>query len=184
MKSSPGLTLVLGMWLGATAVVLPVIIYNFYGIEMSVQQNDKLQEKLGIPRADLSDREARRQTVLWLYASELNRAQFYAWNRAQLILAAVALLVALLRCPRSGVILCLTGVGLIILALTFYVAPQATLLGRQLDLVATGLPDKAADFEKFRRLHKSSEWLEGAKTLLLVLASFLAIRAGKGERDS
>lgn len=170
LKPSPGLSLALGLWLGATLVIIPVIAYNFQGIQRSVKVNDKLARNLDVPANRIYDRDVRRSSILFVYAGELNRAQFYAWNRAQLVLAAACLLLALLRFPSRTVIFMLMGASLLVLALTFYMAPEVTSMGRELDLVPTETPGKEALFARFASFHRNYIVLEGAKTLLLVVA--------------
>ena len=176
MQRSAGLTLVLGLWLGATLAILAVITYNFRGIEPSVENNRKLAEHLDVAADKIGERDVRRTSVLYVYAGELNRAQFYVWNRVQLLLAATALLVALLRCPRAGVVVSLMGAAVLVLAMTFYLAPEITHLGRHLDFQERTAPGAQENFRHFELLHRSYGVCELAKSALVAVAAFLALR--------
>ncbi len=172
MKPSPGLTLAIGLWLGATLLVFVVVSYNFVGIRRSVAENPRLAENAGFS-AEAKDSTVR-QSVLYVYAGELNRALFYVWNRTQIGLAALTLFLGLMHFPRAGLLLSLTAAGVIVLTLTFYLGPEVTNVGRQLDFVARDAVTEAT-FARFRVLHLSYVVAEGVKTVILALASFLAL---------
>lgn len=172
LRPSPGLSWLLGLWLGGTLLLMVSVAYSFRGIEVSLLANEKLAQRANL---DPEDPEARRSSILHVYAGELNRLLFRDWNRAQLLLAAVALLVANARFPRRGVILSLILAALAVLVLTFYLAPEVTRAGRELDFVPRAtLPER---FEQFDRLHRAYILVEIAKTSLLALATLLSARA-------
>jgi hypothetical protein len=172
MKPSPGVALLLGVWLGASGLVLYVAQESFTGLPRSLEVNPEIARRAGID----PEREAElKSSALWVQAAEFNRALFHVWNRVQLALVAVTLLTALLRCPRRGVILSLIAAGITVTALTFYLAPQITSLGRELDFVPR--QPRPAGLETSTTLHQLYLVLEVAKTALVALAALLAIRA-------
>ena len=175
-RRPPGLGFILGLWLGSTIAVVACISYNFIGIPHAVELNPKLQEE-----ADLTPEAARgperREHPIYVYAGELNRATFFVWNRAQLALAGLALLLSFVR-PRAFVSLALLIAGGIVVALTFYVAPEVTELGRQLDFQLRPEPGTNDVFDRFDLLHKSATILEGTKTVLVLLAGLALLPSG------
>ena len=170
MRSSPGLTLVLGLWLGSTVAVLGLVGSSFGSFEQAMEANPELRERIENEAKD------RRMTTVWVYAGELNRSTFYVWNRVQLGLAAASLIIALLRLPRAAVVGALMAAGAIVLALTFWGEPRITEIGRTLDFRPRSDPDLAGAFARFDRLHDLYLGLESLKTLLVLAASLLALR--------
>ena len=176
MKPSPAVAFLLGLWIGASVLLFFVVGYSFGGMTESLELNRQLAEKVGF---DPGDEAQLKTSVLWVHAGELNRAYFRYWNGAQLVLALTTLLTALLRCPRKGLLLCIVIAGVIALALTFYLAPQITSLGRDLDFKPRDPPPPG--LETFESLHSFYLALELGKTALLLLAALFAIR-GPGPR--
>ena len=97
-------------------------------------------------------------------ASEINRTYFRAYGWAQLALG-VALLILLAReIPRDSTALSIVGaMVVVVVALTFYVTPEVTALGRRIDFVPR---DPAPpELSRFRTLHAAFSVLDGAKLL-------------------
>ena len=98
----------------------------------SFEVNEKLAEQAGF---DPTDDSAKKTSVIWVYASELNRAFFSLWNPVQLGLGVLTLVVLVVRCPRAGALIpVILAIG-ITAALTFYLAPELVSQGRALDFV-------------------------------------------------
>jgi hypothetical protein len=175
LKSPAFLTVVLGFWLGASAAIGFTAAASFLGIEESLSVNEPLAQRANVTPGD---KEALRRSSLFVFAGELNRLLFRHFNRAQLVLAAAALLAAIIAVPRPSVAVMIIAAALCVLALTFYLAPAITDLGRQLDFVSRSSPP-AADLAKFERLdllHDLYTYVEAGKCLLLIAACFFAFR--------
>ena len=170
LKKTTTLVLVLGIWLGASALLLWVVGSSFPGVEKAVQNNEKLAERAGFKPGDAA---ARKISVPWVVTGELNRQYFAGWNIGQLILAGTALLCAA-RCRQRATFLVLCIAALIVLALSFWLAPELTVTGRSLDFVPRDPPP--AQESRFMGLHRLYTGLELAKVVLLVLAVKLAGR--------
>lgn len=167
--------LVLGAWIGASVAMLGVVGYSFPGIARGIEANPRLAERVGFdPGADAP----KKTSVPWVVVGELNRAYFFGWNRAQLVLAALALTAAAIDRRRAVAIL--AGIAAaIVLALTFHYAPEITERGRALDFVPRDPPPPAlAEFESIHRLYTM---LEVGKVSCLILAAALAF--GRGSRS-
>jgi hypothetical protein len=169
------LALVLGVWIGASAAVLGVVGYSFPGIERALQANDALRARAGFSPRDDS---AKKSSTLWVLVGELNRHIFAGWNRAQLVLAAVALVFAARGARRTA--LALVAVAAVaVLVLTFYLAPEITARGRALDFVPRDpTPPEEAEFRAF---HSAYTALEVAKTLAIAAAGVLTLGPGRCE---
>ena len=177
MKSSPTGTFLLGLWLGGSIVLFGVVGYNFAGIEPIFEVNPKLAEQAGF---ELSDDNAKKTSVIWVYASELNRAFFHYWNPTQLALGALTLLVVLVRAPRPLPLVALVlSVG-IVAYLTFVLAPQLVELGRSLDFVPR-VPEPPPALAEFQRCHRIYSRLESTKIVLL-LATFCSLLRRRAEK--
>ena len=170
LKKTTTLVLVLGIWLGASALLLWVVGSSFPGVEKAVQNNEKLAKKAKLKPGDAA---ARKISVPWVVTGELNRQYFAGWNIGQLILAGTALLCAA-RCRQRATFLVLCIAALIVLALSFWLAPELTVTGRSLDFVPRDPPP--AQESRFMGLHRLYTGLELAKVVLLVLAVKLAGR--------
>lgn len=170
---SAAFMLFLGVWIGATGTVLGVVAWNFAGISRALEVNEGLAERAALSPG--ADREARRANVIFVFAGELNRAIIAAWNRAQLVLAGVSLLLAVLAGSRLWVTAPVLVATLIVVGLSFFLAPEIETRGRQLDFVPRTEPSRAADFETFDSLHKTYVGAEGAKTVLLLAAAVLCL---------
>jgi len=170
LKKTTTLVLVLGIWLGASALLLWVVGSSFPGVEKAVQNNEKLAKEAGLKPGDAA---ARKISVPWVVTGELNRQYFAGWNVGQLILAGTALLCAA-RCRQRATFLVLCIAAFIVLALSFWLAPELTVTGRSLDFVPRDPPP--AQESRFMGLHRLYTGLELAKVVLLVLAVKLAGR--------
>jgi hypothetical protein len=170
LKKTTTLVLVLGIWLGASILLLWVVGSSFPGVERAVQNNEKLAERAGFKPGDAA---AKKISVPWVVTGELNRQYFAGWNLGQLVLAGLALVCAA-RCRQRAAFLVLCFAGLIVLALTFWLAPEITATGRSLDFVPREPPPPQES--RFMGLHRVYTGLEIAKVVLLVLAVKLSGR--------
>ena len=176
-RSANGLSLVLGLWLGATVAVLGVVAWNFAGIPYALEANDKLRDRLAF---DVGDRVARRAQPIFVYSGELNRHILYAWNRAQLALGAVALWMAIRRQPRTSLLLALIAAGGLVVVTTFLLAPEIESIGRSIDFVSESPADTR--FTRFAMLHRGYIIVEAVKTSLIALAAVLTARPRRDRR--
>lgn len=180
-KKTTALILVLGIWLGASILLLFIVGSSFPGVERAVVENERLAERAGFGPGD----PARKKTsVAWVVAGELNRQYFSSWNAGQLILAVLALVLAS-RLKQRRALAGLCGAGLIVLVLAFWLAPELTSLGRSLDFVPREPPPPA--LETFNSLHGIYTALELAKMVLIVLAvwfSFSSLKTPGSEGKS
>ena len=179
MKTRSLLILVLGIWLGGSLIMGAVVSYNFAGFADLFERNPRLAERAGFNPADT---EAKKTSLLWVHASELNRVFFHAWNRTQLVLGALALTLALAARARW------LPVGLLVAALGlvayihFGIEPQVVELGRQLDfLPRTPPPPMVEPFQRLHGLYFSAELL---RLTLVALAALLLILNLKGRPSS
>jgi hypothetical protein len=157
MRARALLILTLGIWLGASLAVTAVVSYNLAGFGDLFARNPALGEQAGF---DPADAVARKQSLLWVHASELNRVVFGAWNRAQLLLGALALLAALrlalveraaARAPPWLVFNLVAAALLLATVLHLAVEPQLVDIGRALDFQPRDpAPPALADIQ---RLH-------------------------------
>ncbi|MEE3199179.1 MAG: hypothetical protein VX254_04035, partial [Planctomycetota bacterium] len=164
LNKTTSLVLVLGIWLGASILLLWVVGSSFPGVEKAVQNNEKLAERAGFEPGDSA---AKKISVPWVVTGELNRQYFAGWNIGQLVLAGAALLCAA-RCRQRATFLVLSIAALVVLALSFWLAPAITEAGRSLDFVPRDPPP--AQEASFMSLHRWYTGLEVAKVILLVLA--------------
>lgn len=173
MKLRALLLLVLGLWLGGSLVTGAVVSYNFAGFADLFERNPALAAHAGF---DPADAETKKTSLLWVHASELNRVFFEAWNRAQLILGALAVILALWsRSGRLAVVLLALALVLVA-AVHFTIEPQVVELGRQLDFLPRTPPPPQV--EPFQRLHGLYFTAELTRLVLVTLASaLLALRS-------
>lgn len=166
------LLLLLGFWIGGALVLGAVVAYNFGGMEELFQRNPQLAARAGF---DISDVAAKKQSVLWVHSSELNRAFFEAWNRLQLVLGGLALLLAFRAASSRLVLGLLFCAWALVLYLTLAVNPEVVSLGRALDFVPREPPP--AGLPAFQRLHGIYFGLQTLQWLCLILASGLLWRS-------
>jgi hypothetical protein len=178
LKTCPVLVLCLGLWIGSSAAMLAVVAYNFIGIPRAVSANDALRARAGLePDAN---REERRQSVLFVFAGELNRSLLWGFNRVQVVLAAVTLAAALLGRTRRIVSISALASLVIVATLTFWLAPRIESIGRTLDFVPRAAGTQAeSSFAAFDRLHRIYTSAEGAKVALLLVALAFQLRPAK-----
>ena len=173
MKAKLLLSWVLGAWLGGSLILGGVVAYNFAGLDDLFARNPKLAEHAGFA---LEDKAAKTTSLLWVHSSELNRVFFETWNRTQLALGGLALVLALgARAGKLAILLLLLAVGLV--AYThFVVEPQLVGLGRQLDFTPRVPPPP--ELGPFQRQHGIYFTLEAARLLLVVGATLIALFRG------
>jgi hypothetical protein len=175
-KTRALLILVVGIWLGGSAVLGAVASYNFAGFADLFARNPRLAEHAGFDPADPG---AKKSSLLWVHSSELNRVYFSAWNRAQLILGTLAVALGLAaRARRLAVALLVTALAVAALA-HFALEPQLVALGRGLDFVPRSPPP--AELAPFLRLHGFYSGAELVRLALLVLASAFLVVEGPAQ---
>jgi len=177
MRARALLILVLGLWLGGSLVVGAVTSYNFAGFADLFERNPALAAQAGF---DPADTEAKKTSLLWVHASELNRVFFDYWNRAQLVLGALALVLALLS--HSGrLVPALLFLALLLVALVhFGIEPQVVALGRELDFAPrTPPPPQVEPFQRLHGLYFGAELLRLA--LVALAAALLVLRGPKSQ---
>lgn len=170
MKQAPLLLLLLGIWLGGSIILGSVVAYNFSGFDDLFDRNPKLQERAGFAS---DDTDAKKTSLLWVHSSELNRVFFEVWNRTQLVLGILAVLLAAWgrvgRLPLALLVAATTLVGLIHLVLE----PQIVDLGRQLDFLPRDPPPPMlAGFQHYHGIYFATESLRFG---LVIVAAFALI---------
>ena len=169
--------LLLGAWLAGCVFMDMVATQNFRSV-------DRL---LAAPPAHIAERmqamgghDAAR-VFLRYQASELNRAYFDNWERAQIVLGGVLFLVLLFGSAPNRLMLLLTLLMLgIVLVMHFYLTPEITRLGRTIDFVSPGTPSpERSRFWTFHGAYSACELVKfGLGTVLAVL---LVKRRRRGE---
>jgi hypothetical protein len=165
-------SLLVGIRLGASVLIIAVVAYSFPGIDAALEANPELARRAGF---DPKDEGARKTSTLWVYTGEQNRAYFRAWNQAQLVLGALTFLSALAASRSKGLALSLLGALAIAGVLAFFLGPEITSRGRALDFMPRSPPPPG--LEGFQRLHQTYTVLEAAKVLCLAAAGFFSLRA-------
>ncbi len=169
--------LLLGAWLAGCVFMDMVATQNFRSV-------DRL---LAAPPAQIAERmqamgghDAAR-VFLRYQASELNRAYFDNWERAQIVLGVVLFLVLLFGSPPNRLMLLLTLLMLgIVLVMHFYLTPEITRLGRTIDFVSPGTPSlERSRFWTFHGAYSACELVKFG--LVTVLAVLLVRRKRRGE---
>lgn len=175
MRARALLILVLGLWLGGSLVVGAVVSYNLTGFPALFERNPALAARAGF---DPANPEAKRQSLLWVHASELNRVFFAAWNRTQLVLGVLALALALLgRAGRLTIAFLALAVALVAW-IHLGIEPRVVELGRQLDFLPRTPPPPQV--EPFQRLHGLYFGAELTRLALVTLATTLLILRWRG----
>ena len=175
MKSAPLLFLLLGIWLGGSVVLGAVVAYNFSGFDDLFARNPKLQERAGFSPDDAN---AKKSSLLWVHSSELNRVFFAAWNRTQLVLGALAVILAAVgrvgRLPLLLLVAATALVGVIHLLLE----PQIVELGRQLDfLIREPPPPILEEFKVYHGTYFATESLRFGFVLIAAVALVVSAMA-------
>jgi len=169
--------LLLGVWLAGSVFMDMVATQNFRSVDRLLaapppQIAERVQAMGG---HDLA------RVFLRYQASELNRAYFDNWERAQIVLGAVLFLVLLFGSPPNRLMLLLTLLMLgLVLLMHFYLTPEITRLGRTIDFVSPGTPSpNRTGFWTFHGAYSACELLKfGLGTVLAVL---LVRRRRRGE---
>jgi len=169
-RGGPILGFLLGLWLGGSIIVGAVAAFNFGGFDEMFQRNPNLAAHAGF---SVSDEAAKKASLLWVHASELNRVFFERWNRTQLVLGTVTVLLALrIRAGRTVTALLLS--TLVLVALLHLLAePRIVELGRQLDF-APRVPSPAG-LAEFQQLHGIYFGMEALRLLLLGIATAMIL---------
>lgn len=170
MRANSLLFFILGAWLGGSVILGAVVSYNFAGVEDLFARNPRLAEHAGFER---SDEQAKKTSLLWVHSSELNRVFFLAWNRTQLMLGGLAVVLALRARARLWPVLLLLAATAVVAYTHLIVEPQIVELGRQLDFLPRLPPPPA--LEPFQRSHGVYFTLEILRVLLVVAAVLLLL---------
>ncbi len=170
MRTERWLCLVLGAWLGGSLLVGGVAGYQLGGFEDLFARNPRLAERAGFTPAD---EPAKKTSLLWVHASELNRVLFEQWNRAQLVLGGLAIGLAVAGRARRLVLVPLVGALALVGYLHFWAEPEILRLGRGLDFVPRLPPPP--ELVQFQAQHRIYFTLEIARLLLLTGVALLVI---------
>jgi hypothetical protein len=173
MKPAPLLHFILGIWLGGSVILGAVVSYNFAGIDDLFARNPRLQEHAGFAPDDLA---AKKTSLLWVHSSELNRVFFDAWNRSQLVLGGLAVLLAVWGRARRLPIVLLTAAVALVAVTHWAFEPQIVELGRQLDFLPRDPPPPMlAEFQRYHGIYFAAETVRFG--LVLVATLLLMVRA-------
>lgn len=170
MRTERWLCLVLGAWLGGSLLVGGVVAYQLGGFEDLFARNPKLAERAGFTP---HDEPAKKTSLLWVHASELNRVVIAKWNRAQLVLGAMAVVLAVVGGARRLTTALLVAVLALVAYLHFWAEPEILALGRQLDFVPRLPPPP--ELGRFQDQHRHYFGLEITRLLLLTLATLMVV---------
>lgn len=178
MKPAPLLYLILGIWLGGSVILGSVVAYNFSGVEDLFERNPRLQERAGFA---IDDVDAKKTSLLWVHSSELNRVFFEVWNRVQLVIGGLAVVVALWAGVRRLPLVLLIAATALVAVIHSGLEPQMVDLGRQLDFVPRDPPPSMlADFQRYHGVYFLAESIRFG--LVLVAALLLITGTIRSER--
>ncbi|HBY59126.1 MAG TPA: hypothetical protein DEH78_04850 [Solibacterales bacterium] len=175
MSARRAICLLIGAWIGATALVALSAVQSFRAVDLSLDRPSRLLTF----EVDRHSKEAVR-TLFRYQASEQNRLLFESWGLIQFGVAAL-LFMALLFATRSGRIPILTSILLLILVgvMHFLVTPQITAGGRALDFVPQ--TEMAAERTRLASIHRIYSVMEGIKVVTLIgLGAWLSVRRKPG----
>lgn len=162
----------LGVWLGLTFAMWYAAAGSFATTRRVLEgRNREVLEAIELLGTEWS------RLVLRHLTSEINRTYFRAYGWAQVVLGGLLLALLAATKPRDVTALVAVGAMLVVaLVLTFYLTPQVTELGRQIDFVPRDPPPP--EYARFRILHGAFTILDGAKTLagLGLVARWLAMK--------
>lgn len=183
MRPAPLLHFVLGVWLGGSIILGAIVAYNFAGIGDLFERNPRLQEHAGFALDDVG---AKKTSLLWVHSSELNRVFFEVWNRTQLVLGALAVVLALGgRERRLPIVLLVLATALVAFTLWAF-EPRIVELGRQLDFLPRDPPPPI--LETFQGYHRAYFLAESVRFGLICVATLLlmsrAMRPDRGNEIS
>lgn len=182
MKPAPLLHFILGVWLGGSVIMGAVVAYNFSGIDDLFARNPRLQEHAGF---SLDDVNAKKTSLLWVHSSELNRVFFEVWNRAQLVLGAMSVVLALWGKARRLPTALLVGATALVAFIHWAFEPQIVELGRQLDFLPRDPPPTiVAEFQRYHGAYFLAEsvrfGLVCGATLMMLIEAMRAARPEPG----
>jgi len=178
MKPAPFLYFILGIWLGGSVVLGSVVAYNFSGFEDLFERNPGLQERAGFAIEDVN---AKKASLLWVHSSELNRVFFEVWNRAQLVIGGLAVVLALWGRVRPLPLILLIVAAALVAVTHWGLEPRIVELGRQLDFLPRDPPPSI--LEEFQRYHGMYFLAESVRFgLVSVAALLLVIGAMRSDR--
>ena len=173
MKSHPLLAFVLGLWIGGSIFLGAAVYYNFAGFDDLFERNPRLAAHAGFDPADTA---AKKTSLLWVHAAEQNRVIFHYWNSTQIVLAALALIMAIRwRAHWLPTALLALALGLAVLV-HFGLEPQIVDLGRQLDFIPRDPPPPM--LEPFQQAHRNYFIAEIARLIVVLLAATLVFWGG------
>lgn len=170
MRLAPLLHFVLGIWLGGSVILGAVVAYNFSGIEDLFARNSRLQAHAAF---SLDDTDVKKTSLLWVHSSELNRVFFEVWNRIQLVLGALTVVLAIWSSVhRLPIVLLLVAAALV--GFTHWAfEPKLVELGRELDFLPRNPPPP--QLEPFQRYHGAYFIAESVRFGLVSVAAVLLI---------
>lgn len=153
------LLVLLGAWLALSVAMGWVASANF-----KVVEPDRLRDAASI-FAQLPEGEPRRMKLRYI-ASEMNRHDFAAYDKVNLALAVLAVLVAarLSQRPRGAMLVLLLCLAMAVVFTTWF-TPTLIAQGRQIDFVARD--PRPPEVAAFYRLHGVNIGLELLKMLLI-----------------
>ena len=162
-------TFLLGAWIAAGLFMAMVATQNFRAVDrLLASPSPEAAERI----QTLGGRDAAR-AFLRYHSSELNRFYFAAWERVQIGLGFLLLLL-LSRGSMVDRLLCVAMLA-IVLAGRWWLTPEITQVGRAIDWISPAASDPQRDY--FWRLHSIYSSCEVAKQLVgIVLAIRLIIK--------
>ena len=179
LKLLPWLYFILGAWIAGSILVGWQAGYNFSGYEDLFARNPKLAAHAGF---ELDDDLAKKTSLLWVYSSELNRVLFESWNRVQLVLGSLALLLSL-GARQGWIVFFALLLSLCLVAFShFFLEWRIVELGRQLDFTPRVPPP--SELESFKSLHRLYFTTEMIRFIMLVAAALLVLIRPKEFRDA
>jgi len=150
---------ILSVWLAATLFVWFAATRTFSTVERILRKANPQFVETSKPLGEDQTR-----VLLRYLASEINRAYFWWYGVAQILLAALLLLLLWRQTPRDAIALAVvwTMLGLV-LVLTLVVTPLVVSLGQRLDFVPRTPPPPL--LSRFWALHGAFTGLDGVKLL-------------------
>src|SRR5262245_13778095 len=159
-----------GAWIAGSLFMVLVATQNFRSVDRLLAAPGSAVEqveKIGRDQA---------RVFLRYQVSEQNRFYFETWEKIQLALA-VALIAAMLRQSRAGLILAALMFALVLVE-RFYLTPEIVRLGRLIDFVPQAAP--APERDLFWRFHGAYSTVELLKLALgFFLSGSLIIRRNR-----
>lgn len=168
------LILVLGLWIGGSVVVGAVVSYNLTGFADLFARNPALAQQAGFDPAAEAEK---KESLLWVQSSELNRVFFERWNQTQLVLGALALALALVAGLHRLQLWLLLGAMVLALGLHLEVEPRVVELGRALDFVPRSPPPP--ELAAFQRMHGIYFAAESVRFALVLLCAAMLVFGGR-----